>query len=350
MGFFKSTDAVGLEFDTGVIRFVKLKGSTTTVTLVGAGQVEIPEDAVVEGVVEDVSAVAGALEELWKKYRVGNREVTLGIFNQGVLLRKATFPKLEKKKLAQMVRYQSDDYFPIPVSELVMDFAVMGESEGENGPALDVLLVAVQREILEKSLHALAAAGLQPLVVDASPLSLVRTVPNSQLAGTALVIDIANGLTTLLLAVAGIPRLARALPHSLHYFAKEQSLPLDEILENVQQAASTAEEQQNYFARLPGVFNEMGLVLANEIRSLVSYYLAQNSSGNIDQVFLSGRGSRVDGLAEFLREELDLLVDTISPLENIKIAASVDRNIDLRSVGRDFTVSIGLALRGLLVS
>ena len=349
MGFFKSTDAVGLEFDTGVIRFVKLKGSTSPVTLVGAGQVEIPENAVVEGVVEDVPAVAAALEELWKKSRVGSREVTLGIFNQGVLLRRATFPKMELKKLAQVVRYQSDDYFPIPVSELLMDFAVVGELEGENGPALDVLLVAVQREILEKSLHAMAAAGLKPLIIDASPLALVRTIPRSQLAGTALVIDIANGLTTLFLVAAGIPRLARAVPHSLQYFAREMDLPLGDVLENARQAAAAAEDDQDYPARLPVVFSEWGFVLANEIRSLVSYYLAQNTSGTVDQVILSGRGARMDGLAEFLREELDLSVETISPLENIKIAAAA-RDIDLGAAGLDFTVSIGLALRGLLAS
>ena len=347
MGFFKSTDAVGLEFDTGVIRFVKLKGSTPQATLVGVGQVEIPENAVVEGVVEDVPAVAGALEELWEKSRVGSREVTLGIFNQGVLLRRATFPKLEQKKLAQVVRYQSDEYFPIPVSELVMDFAVVGESEGENGPTLDVLLVAVQREVLDKSLHALAAAGLQPLIIDASPLALVRTVPLSQLSGIALVIDIANGLITLFLVADGIPRLARAVPHSLQYFSRELALPLGEVLENIRQAAAAVEEDQSYPPGLPAVFSEWGFVLANEIRSLVNYYLVQNTSGTVDRVIISGRGARMEGLAEFLREELDLPVETISPIENIKIAAAT-RDIVLGPTGLDFAVSIGLAMRGLL--
>ncbi|ACV63988.1 type IV pilus assembly protein PilM [Desulfofarcimen acetoxidans DSM 771] len=350
MGFFlKSTDAVGLEFDTGVIRFVKLKGSAPPFTLVGAGQIEIPDNAVAEGIVEDVPAVAGALEELWNKSQVGSREVTLGIFNQGVLFRRAVFPKLEQKKLAQVVRYQSDDYFPVPVSELVLDFAVVGELEGENGPALDVLLVAVQREILEKSLHVLTAAGLRPLVIDASPLALARTVPRTRLAGTVLVIDIANGLTTLFLVSGGVPMLARSLPHSLQFFARELDLPLGSVLENIQQAAAAAEEEaRSYPAGMPGVFSEWVFVLANEIRSLINYYLVQNTSAVIDHIALSGRGARMDGLAEFLQEELDLPVETIKPLENIKIAAF--RNKNLGPDGLDFSVSIGLALRGLQAS
>ena len=49
--------------------------------------------------------------------------------------------------------------------------------------------------------------------------------------------------------------------------------------------------------------------LANEIRSSVSYYLAQANAGSVEIVILSGRGARISGLAELLQEELEVRLE-----------------------------------------
>ncbi len=376
MQFLKSSGAVGLELDTGIIRVVGLSGVKHAPSLAAAGEITIPEDAVSEGVVDDVDAVARALEELWAKARIGSREVTLGISNQGVLMRLANFPKIPDNKLAQALRFQAGEYFPIPLEEMVFDHAVMGEVDGDNGLQLQILLVAARRDLLDKSLQAVQKAALVPRVVDAAPLALLRTLPAERLESSVLLVDVSNGLTTLLLVAGGIPRFARAIPHSLKSYAHELDRPLEELLETVRQVATAAQEDRSpspedndtwlsdtgrdtgggwpstgehtpttsqAAIELPGKWE---FELANEIRSSISYYMAQTGEAAVDAVIISGRGARLAGLTEFLQAEIDVPVEIIDPLVNIKGSAQVN-GVDLRRKGPDFAVTIGLALRGL---
>lgn len=344
MALFKSDGAVGLELDTGVIRAVYLKGSPQTPSLVAAGQVEIPERAVIEGVVNDSQAVSSALTELCKNLGIGNQDVVLGICNQGVIMRRATFPKITDKQLAQALKFQAGEYFPIPMNQLVFDYSVMGESERENGTVLDILMVGARRDLLDKCLGSLTAANLEPKVIDAAPLALMRTLSAKQQQGTYILVDISNGLSTLMLVSEGIPQLTRVIPHSFQNFAREYNLPLTGQTVANELVAAASEGNGALDSGTPQL--QWSLVLANEIRSSINYYLAQNPQGTLDRVILSGRGSLIVGLVEFLENELELTTEKVNPIKNIKTSVP-EKFANIMRVEPEYAVCTGLALRGL---
>jgi len=325
MGLFKSSSAVGLELDTGVIRVVELNKSRKRTTLVRAGQMEIPETAVVEGAVVEIDTVAMALEKMWSHYRFTSRNVVMGVANHGVLMRLATFPKIKDSQLEQVVRFQAGEYFPIPVSQLVMDFAVVGTVEEGAAQKVEVLLVAVRRDLLAKALAALERARLTPVVIDASPLAAMRTLPRERLLGTVAIVDIANGLSSLLVVVGGVPRFARFIPVPLQTHASTS-------------VEVVAQQQKSW---QPG---EWETAFINEIQSSLTYAESQGK-GPIDSMFLSGPGARIVGLKEMLQEKFGIPVYIIRPCDTI--APKTHTGADIETLGPDFTVSVGLALRGL---
>ncbi|ABO49572.1 type IV pilus assembly protein PilM [Desulforamulus reducens MI-1] len=346
MAFFKPAGAVGLQIDTGIIRVVELKGTARFASLVTAGQIDIPDHAVVDGIVVDVQTVAQAIRDLWERHNIKDREVVLGICNQGVFMRYTTFPKIPDKKLAQALRFQAGEYFPIDNSQLVFDYAVLGEDKKANNIKLKVLLVAARKDLLDISLRTLEAAHLQPKVVDISYLALLRTLTREQLSDSLVLVDLANGLTTIQLVHEGIPRFSRVISHSLQSYAREVNVPLaDENLTSLPLVAATEEVA----ARSYTGFNtpeDWSTTLANEIRSSVSYYLAQANAGSVEIVILSGRGARISGLAERLQEELGVRVEVLYPLKNLQESLQ-SNGLGFADIGTDFTSCIGLALRGL---
>lgn len=346
MTLLKSAGGVGLELDTGVIRVVELKGTARNASPVAAAQLEIPPEAVAEGVVADGGAVAGALSRLWAKAGISTREVVLGVSNQGVLMRLATFPKILEKKLSQTLHYQAGDYFPLPMEQMVLDFSIIGETAGQSGPELEVLLIAARRDMLEKNIGAVVQAGLEPRVVDASALALVRMLPGEYLSRTVLLADISNGLTTLVLSSGGVPRFSRVLSHSLQTLAREMELTLAGLPETSELVAATSGDDRRDGPDggvLPG---QWGIVLANELRSSIGYYQIQPGAEAVESVFLSGRGSRVPGLAAMLQEMLELPVEPLSPgdrSDGLERLRGIAPEPDIRH----FTLCTGLALRGL---
>lgn len=346
MGLFKQSGVVGLEFDTGVIRAVEMEGKPGSARLVAAGQVDIPEDAVVEGSVVQPGAVGEALRRLWGEAGFKSRNVVMGLYNQSVITRLINFPKVPAGKLEQAIRLQAQDYIPIPLSQMVLDFAVVGEREDNGRQELEVLLVAAKTSTLEKGIAALEESRLNLAVVDASPLALMRALPEKKLVGTVAVVDISNGSGSLLMVVDGVPRFARVIPVSLRQYASQLGYSL-----LAAPIRFEGEEGSDQYVAAAGteamnVFESWAHRAADELRSTISYFVKMDASGReVDSLVLSGIGARVTGLAAIIEEELGLPVEVVQPLANVK--ASGKKQVDRLVAKPDFAVSTGLALRGL---
>ncbi len=334
MGLLGKSAAVGLELDTGAIRAAVLRGGAKRPVLSTVGSVSIPEDAVVAGVVEDRETVAAAIRKLWSQARIGSRSVVLGMSTPGMLMRLTSFPKVPEDRLEQAVHLQAGDYFPIPMNQLVMDFSVLGETETEEGEALELLMVAVRREQLHNNLECLSDAGLNCEVIDASPLVLARHLPADTDQETVVVADIANGLTSVVVVQGDTLRFARVIPVSVESYAEASGVGLDEVTLDTTTDADVSTAVENW-----------AVEVADEINSSINYFVGQNEGASVDSLYISGRGSRVPGLSRFLVEQLDMPVQRINPTG--RLADAGVRGFDPETGGADFTVAIGLALRGL---
>jgi len=328
--------AVGLEIDSGAVRAVQLGRAGGGVRLTAAGRCELPHGAVVAGVVEEVEEVSDALHRLWSAAGFSTRNVVVGVANQGMFMRSITFPHVPRENLEDALRLQAGDYLPIPLEQLVMDFAVLDETTGESSEEhYELLLVAVRREQLQRTLDSLADGGLRPLVVDSSPLALARNLPERNLTGTIILADVASGVTSLLVVSEGLPVFARVSPVGLAALMAE--------LQHEGEADQRTLLSDSCIDR--ETLEPWGRELAQEINTSVNYYLTQSYVEGVDALILSGCGSRVPGIREILEDALDMPVRSLDPLE--RIASVRDRTVDWESEAADFAVGIGLAHRAI---
>ncbi len=320
--------AVGLEIDAQAVRAVELKPGRSGVQLRAAGRCSLPEGAVSAGVVQETDAVADALHQLWSDAGFAVRDVVVGVANQGMFMRSITFPRVPRENLEDALRLQAGEHLPIPLEQLVMDFAVLDEITGEEGEELyELLLVAVRRDQLQRTLDALQHSGLRPVVVDASPLALARNLEQSELAGSIVLADVAGGVTSLLVVSGGQPVFARVSPVGL---SSLNGRPGDDDA-----PAADDREAQESWAR----------ELAQEINTSVHYYLTQTYDEVVDALIISGCGSRPDVVPEILEEALEMPVRRLDPLRRLAVVR--DDGIDWESDASDFAVSIGLGHRAI---
>lgn len=331
--FLKKTGAVGLELDAGEIRAVELGGSPGAPELVAWGRIPLPRGAVEEGMVLQPNIVARTLEELWLKAGISSREVILGVANQAVLVRIAAFPNVAPAKIPQIIRYQAQEYLPVPLNTVVLDHEVIGEAQGEKNQ-LDVLLVAARREMLDSFLLALKEAKLEPRDIDVSSLAILRLLPAQEAEEALVLVNIANDLSNILVVARDVPRLARLMPIRMQ--------------EAEEQAASTLEDDIPILLKkekiMTGNLNAWGRRLGGEIAASISYYETLPGAYPVKGVILSGAGARTEGLAAMLKDGLGLPVSMLEPLKGITVT---QKGIAIAGDSPDFAVSISLARRGL---
>ncbi|MDW7728815.1 MAG: type IV pilus assembly protein PilM [Bacillota bacterium] len=329
--------SVGLEIDYGTVRAVEAAGTSSAPRLVTMASHPLPEGSVDEGIIIDSQQVGEALRELWSIGQVKYRKVILGVSNQGVLVRQTIIPKVKigKEKINNVIRFQAQELLPVALDSVVMDYMITGETTVEENPAYEVLIVAARREMLSAFLEALDYANLEVADIDVSTLALMRVLPETAVSRTVAVINIANGLSNIMIYDRGRPRLARLVSIKLTGLANKMSVNLNSVLEAADHSSGDKRR----------IYNEWLNELITEAGSSLSYYQNQESAMNLEAIILNGRGALLGGLAGRLEEALGIPVRITNPFAGyINVSKKADK-VGLEAV--KYAISAGLAQRGL---
>jgi len=242
---------VGLDIQPGLIAAAQahVNGSLIVERAVGA---TLGSDVMREGDVVDGSALSEALRKLFHGSRLGKR-VRIGVANQRTVMRTLELPPVtDSKDLAAAVQFQAQDQVPMPLAHAVLDFHPLGIVETPAGARQRVVLVAAQRDMVERLLAAVRGAGLTPAGVDMSAFAIIRSLYRGDVADGERVLYLnVDGLTNVAIAEGTVCRFTRVLGGGVEELASQlaerRAIPLDHargLLADVDLTAPNADESQ----------------------------------------------------------------------------------------------------------
>jgi type IV pilus assembly protein PilM len=359
-------DLVGLDIQPGFVAAVQARVNGSIVAERAAG-LALPADAMRDGEVVDDDALAEALRELFGKSRLG-KSVRVGVANQRTVLRTLELPPVtDRKELAAAVNFQAQDQVPMPLNNAVMDFHPLGVVDTPAGPRQRVVLVAAQRDMIERLVGAVRRAGLSVEGVDLSAFALIRSLYRSeeQQTGRVLYLNV-DGLTNLAIAEGTVCRFTRVVGSGFEGMASElaerRSIALTEarsllaavdltapapsvqelpgpVAEGVvggaesdgteagdhELSAEEAEDAMSYeelaaiesgpVSQAPQSDADLWTVLENgirdisgEVRNSLDFHRSQDGGGEVSHVVMSGRAQDIPGFAQALQASLGVEV------------------------------------------
>ena len=348
---------IGLDIGSSAVRVAELEARRGgSPRLARFGEVFLPPGAVVDGDVVEPDVVADALRKLWDVAGLRRRDVAVGLASQRVTVRELELPEMPEDELGDAVRLQAQDQLPMPVDEALLDYLVIeritAESERRN---VRVLLVAAEREMVERLLAAVTAAKLRPVLVDLDAFALLRSLgaPNGSPGRTELILDIGATVTKIAVHRDGNPLFVRMVRLGGDAATRriQQALELSwEEAEKAKLGASGAmaagvdldPDDERVEALRDGVQR-----VVTEIRKSLDFFRSQHDDMDVDRIVLSGGASLAPGLAERLHDALDLPVAQGEPLRAVDAAPPRGEALGGEKEGPFLAVPVGLAL-GLL--
>jgi type IV pilus assembly protein PilM len=349
----KSGVVVGLDISTGSIKAAEVDIKRGEPTLTNLGLVMLPEGLVRDGEIDDPSAVSGFLKELWKQNGFRHRKVILGVSNQKVIVRPLDLPFMDEDELDSAVKYQIQEFIPIPLDDAIVDYEVVDEyMTGEDERMQTVLLAAAHREMIQLFTDAVTGAGLMPEAIELKAFALARSLIKKQYqfleeegegSGSVCLLNIGAGISDICIVKEGTPRFARMLMRGGDYFTKVLSDELDiapEEAEDIKLGRSTVEEANNVLQRELRAF-------VGEIRRSLEYYISQTQERDLNKVILSGSGSKIINLPIELNKDLRLPIGIGHPLQNVQLGKLPYSPEELADLEASISVSVGLALRDM---
>lgn len=326
----RGSTLVGLDIQPGYVSAVQARVNGSILVQCAAGAA-LPPDVVREGEVLDGGVLADTLRELFERSRMDKR-VRVGVANQRTVLRTMELPPLtDRKELATAVRFQAEDQMPMPLDNAVLDFHPLGVIDTPAGPRQRVIVVAAQKDMVERLLSAVRGAGLRPEGIDLSAFALIRSLHRNdeEHAGRILYLNI-GGLTNMAIAEGTVCRFTRVVSGGLESMAIEvaerNGVKLAEARELL--AAVDLEEApalpamgavptpEDFVGQPDGEPAEQPRIdvrpvmvagvreIAGEVRNSLDFHRSQEGGGEVTSVVLSGPALQIKGFSQALQSEL----------------------------------------------
>jgi type IV pilus assembly protein PilM len=309
---------VGLDIDaTGIVAASVVVNGRVRIERVAFTPLE--PGIIRDGEVADVDGLAEALKTLYRENKGLDKRVRVGLANQKIVVRVVDLPYLEDaKELEAAVRFQAQDQLPMPLEHAVLDHQPLAVVNDAAGRRQRVLLVAARREMVERVLAALRAAGLKPEGVDLSAFATVRALhragPDDELVlylaiggltnlavarGTECTFARASGSGVEALAVELAERAALTLEHAYGWLAH---VGVQEPVEDITGDRQIVEHTRQIL--LDGVRR-----IASEVRSSLDFHRMQEDAGTVSRAVMTGPASAIPGFDVALASELGIPVE-----------------------------------------
>ncbi|QQG47263.1 MAG: type IV pilus assembly protein PilM [Candidatus Woesebacteria bacterium] len=335
--------SVGLDIGSKTIKVVELSNerniiSLKTASIVGHASADIDkmqEDA-------DFANIAGVIKKLWNDAKVSSNKVAISLPESAVFSRIVRFPMLSDQEVASAIRWEAEEYIPIPPKEAVISYQIVEKKESASPPEVVVLLIASPRNIVEKYVKLVEIAGLTVVGVETSLLSLVRALaPVNQ---TAVLMDFGAKSTNLAISKNGQLLLSRSIPTAGDAFTRAvaQSLGVSESQADEYKRAYGMDNDQ-VGVKIGGALGPIFRIVSEEVKKAVHFYQNDESADVPSILILSGGTSGLPGIVPTMTRLLGMEVLIGNPFS--KIAVDPKIVADLESYSPLYSVAVGLALR-----
>ena len=346
MVFGKKDQLVGLDIGSRSIKVAEIVETKRGRTLKHFGIADIPHGAIEEGTIKDPEAVAESLQQLFKSYRIKESNVAVSIGGYSVIVKKINVQTMAEEQLQETIHFEAEQYIPFDISDVNLDFQILGENES-NPNQMNVFLVAAKKEMVNDYISLVNLAGLNPCIVDVEAFALQNTfeanydIENENVA----LIDIGASKTSL-----------NILNGSASVFMRDVSLGCGQINQKIMSLVDCSfeeAEQMKYGEKsdnlspedLKGIVSSVVADWCTEIRRALDFFYSTYPEDQIKRIILSGGGANIAEFQKLLATEASAEVESINPFQGIHVD---DKNFDdafIKQIAPQAAISMGLAMR-----
>lgn len=345
--FRRSKNLVGLDIGSSNIKAAELrtlrKGSYELVSLATE---ELSPDCIVDGAIISKIPVSDAITHLFTQHNIKNGRVATSISGHSVIVKRIALPVQSDEELAESIRWEAEQYIPFDISDVNLDYQVLGENTTSGN--LDVLLVAVKKDKIMDHTSVITMAGKIPMVVDVDAFALqnayeVNYAPAGQttvalldIGASIMTINIVSGrdfLFTRDVSVAGHQYTDFIQKEFNLGFAQAQAIKHGEAVQGI-----SATDAQH-------VIESVTEIISLEIQKTFDFFKSTTTVERIDRMLVSGGSAHTPGLVETLERKFEIQTEKFNSFKNIVCDPKRFPVSLLVEKAPNVAVAVGLALR-----
>jgi len=346
MVFGKKEHLVGLDIGSRSIKAAEIVDTKRGPTLKHFGIVDIAHGAIEEGTINDPESVAESIQQLFKSYNIKESNVAVSIGGYSVIVKKINVQTMAEEQLQETIHFEAEQYIPFDISDVNLDFQILGENE-TNPNQMNVFLVAAKKDMVNDYINLVNLAGLNPCIVDVEAFALQNTFEaNYNVDGENIaLIDIGASKTSL-----------NILKGNSSVFMRDVSLGCGQINQKIMSLVECSFEEAEQLKYgdnpdrlspedLKGIVSSVVADWCTEIRRALDFFYSTYPEDQIKRIVISGGGANINEFRQLLATEASAEVEPINPFKNFHLDEKSFDEAFVKQIAPQAAISMGLAMR-----
>lgn len=340
---------VGVDIGSSSVKAVELQGKSGDFQLVSLGYESLQPDSVVDGQIMELNSVSNAIASIFNEHKIKTTKVAAGVNGHSVIVKNIVLPQMTDGELQESFAWHAEEHIPFDISDVNLDYHVTGSTSD----AIHVLLAACKRDKIANLKQTIQLAGKQPTVIDVDAFALQNCYE--------LNYDPQPGQVVALLNIGASTTNINILNGNRSVFTRDASFGGNQYTSLLQKELGLTFDQAERVKRgmpMPEgvepretapILDTVSDILALEIQKTMDFYRATAEDGEsaVQKILISGGGSKLTGLVEFLAKQFEIPVEIFDPFRKIRVDS---RGFDpeyMREIVPEMAIAVGLALRGV---
>lgn len=341
----KENLVTGVDIGSSAVKVCQLKKTGKGYNLLALGSAALPPGSVEDGVLQEPDEVGKIIATLFKNLKIKNTKVGISISGYSVIVKKINLEVMEEEELFEHITSEAEQYIPFDIDEVYLDFQDLktGDAEGER---TDIMLVAAKKEVIDDYLSMLEEQKLQPVLVDVDGFALENIWETTTEAVTNVaLVDIGASKMNINIIAGGASVLARDIVVGSDQLTEQiaNTLGLDyEDAEKIKIGLMPTEENRE---SVEEIFNQTCTQWVLEIKKAIDLYMANHPDKPLERLILSGGGSKIKGLKQFIHRETGLNVVSFNPFTGMNFNKKKIDPDYIDAIAPEMAIAAGLAIR-----
>lgn len=317
------------------------------------------------------SFVVSTIRQMLAKNDFHGRDVVSCLNGEQLRMTNLRLAETETSEIEQAVRNEVSQRFGMDPDKDAVDYLIVGDVHQGDEIKSELILFVTDKDSIDSHIGLLEEVGLKPVAIDTVPGALFRSFERTlrrqgDKEKTAVFIDVGGQFTTVVFGRATEISFAKQIPIGGEKFDRQIATRLgveidqarslrmklrSEKSADVQSDCHAADQADLDTSTRQAIADAVGIVaeeLAREIALCFRYYTVTFRGKRVERAVFAGGGSYENILMNILRRQLPAEIELAQPLKSFDMA-NVHFESDRRSLLSEWSVAVGLGLKGLAV-
>jgi len=347
----------GLDISDLSLKIIQLRKKGKFFDLAYFKEVKIKPGIIRGGEIKKEKALVGVMKKAVSEMRgkkLRTKHVIASLPEEKAYLEVIRMPKMSREDLKSAVIYEAENYVPLPIEKVYLDFQVVPPVH-DHPDHLDILIVSLPKKTVDPYLSCLEQAGLKVRAFETESLAISRAlIKEEMVTSPVLLVDLGATRSGLIAFSGHSLRFASFIPVSSQGFTevisktlKVEMIKAEKLKIKYGLSKKGVEGKKVFDCLIPPLVD-----LTEQIKKYLDFYQSHASSEHlppngktIDKIILCGGGARLKGLKDFFSSHFEIPIEIGNPWVNVLPKGQKGVTALPLEKSLAYTTALGLALR-----